>query len=161
MPSTHPLDLTEILLLVIAYLPLKRLPACARVSKAWYQACIPVIWESIRFYKGPKPNLIQSHSHLVKQVRARHMSEEYATLRLSNLDSFEVGSTGAGQRYGVPRTVEFIIQFIMGHPTVTRLSVEYFPEDYPPEFWDALLGFPNPRILFTSKLCHLWNEPTG
>ncbi|KAK3823259.1 MAG: hypothetical protein J3Q66DRAFT_385679 [Benniella sp.] len=146
MPSTHPLDLTEILLLVIAYLPLKRLPACARVSKTWYQACIPVIWENISFYKDPKPNLIQSHSHLVKKVKAGRMSEEYSTLRLSNLDSFELGCTG-GLSYNLPRTV----QFIMEHPTITRLSLEYIYQECPPEFWDALLGFPHLRILFISS----------
>ena len=49
-------------------------------------------------------------------------------------------------------TITFIedhhIQFIMGHPTVTRLSLTHFRPDRPSEFWDALLGFHNLRALW-------------
>lgn len=49
MASTHPLEITEILLYVASYVSVKSLPACARVSKAWYQAFIPAIWKEITY----------------------------------------------------------------------------------------------------------------
>src|SRR5690349_11668778 len=35
-PPTHPLEITDVLSLVVAYLPRRTLPTCACVSKTWY-----------------------------------------------------------------------------------------------------------------------------
>ncbi|KAK3823264.1 MAG: hypothetical protein J3Q66DRAFT_397726 [Benniella sp.] len=147
MPSTHPLELTELLSLVFAYLPPRSLPICARVSKSWYQVCIPLIWHDIdlqAILQSPQsPALIQNHSCLIKKFKVGYMSPEYAALRFSNLDSFEMD--GQGRRD--PHTN----QFILAHPTVTRLRLTNF-YGCPPAFWDALLGFHNLRTLSMSSL---------
>ncbi|KAK3823261.1 MAG: hypothetical protein J3Q66DRAFT_424896 [Benniella sp.] len=143
MPSPHPLELPEILPLVFAYLPLGSLPASARVSKTWYQACAPLIWNDIDLKDQPMAP-IQSHSHLVKKVKIGHVSEEYTALRFPNLDSLELNTWTEQDT----RT----ILFIMAHPTVTRLIMSrYYGDYYQPAFWDALLGFRNLRELAFSS----------
>ncbi|KAF9363539.1 hypothetical protein BGX34_003859 [Mortierella sp. NVP85] len=89
------------------------------------------------------PPLIQNHSCLIKKFKIGYMSREYAALRFSNLDSFEMD--GQGRRD--PHTS----QFILAHPTVTRLSLNNF-YGCPPAFWDALLGFHNLRTFSMSSL---------
>jgi hypothetical protein len=139
------LELVEILSLVAAYLPLESLPACARVSQAWYQACVPLIWSDIhlgglsRFAAS-----IQKNNHLVKRVNIGYMwRKDLANLRFSNLDSICLD---------VPEAVRDgdTIQFIMGHPTVTRLELKHLVSGQP-AFWDALLGFRNLRSLTMSS----------
>jgi len=147
MPSPHPLELTEIVSVVVAYLPLSSLPACARVNKAWYQACIPYIWSDTdldKLDKLPKfTALIQKRRLLIKKIRIKSMPQKYAALRLPNLDSLELDDECAGDIY---------TQFVMGHPTVTHLTLRKFSPSCPSAFWDALLGFENLRALAISNL---------
>ncbi|KAF9347119.1 hypothetical protein BGX34_003388, partial [Mortierella sp. NVP85] len=146
MPATHPLELAEILLLVVAYLPLRSLPPCARVSKAWYQACVPLIWGDIDLRKLPLSTaLIQRHNHLVKKVNIVPMSSEYAALRFSNLDCIHLRSMYYVQDIDTT-------QFIMEHSTTIHLDLENLLSDLEPEFWDKLLGFHNLRHLTMSSI---------
>lgn len=143
MLSTHPLELLELLELVVAYLPRRSLPACARVSKTWYQACVPLIWSDIDWDKlRDSTVLIQSHSHLVKKIKTGSMSKEHAAVRFQNLVSFELTSRLLVQHY--------CIEFIMQHPTITRLVLRKL-YDCPPAFWDALLGFQHLTSLYMSS----------
>ncbi|KAK3823249.1 MAG: hypothetical protein J3Q66DRAFT_331246 [Benniella sp.] len=147
MPSPHPLELAEILSLVAVYLPLRSLPSCARVSKAWYQACIPLIWRDIDLGKLPQSTaLIQRHSHLVKKVEIvpESREHEYTALRFSNLESIHFMSA-----YQV-RSND-IAQFIMNHPTTTCLEMRNLSTKCDPAFWEALLGFCNLRTLAMSS----------
>jgi len=123
MPSTHPLELVEILSLVVAFLPLRSLLACARVSRVWYQACIPCIWNYLELNDPSK-------------LKIGCIPQEYVALRFVNLDSLELHAPDT-------RT----IQFIMEHPTVTTLELRDLSQDCQPAFWDALLGFRNLRSL--------------
>ncbi|KAK3823246.1 MAG: LOW QUALITY PROTEIN: hypothetical protein J3Q66DRAFT_331240 [Benniella sp.] len=140
MPSTHPLELAEILLLVAAYF-------------AWYQACIPLIWRDIDLRKLPRSTaLIQRHSHLVKKVEISQ-EYEYTALRFSNLESIHLLSA-----YQV-RSND-IAQFIMNHPTTTCLEMRNLSTKCDPAFWEALLGFCNLRTLamsiFGTNLDKFW-----
>ncbi|KAK3823262.1 MAG: hypothetical protein J3Q66DRAFT_437653 [Benniella sp.] len=142
MPPT-PLELPEILSLVAAYLPPRSLPACARISKAWYQACVPFIWKSIDLKDQPMAP-IQSHSHLVKKVRIACVREEHNTVRFPNLDSLELNFQGHQHSAG--------IQFVMEHPTITRLELRTLFSGSRTELWDNLLGFRYLKTLaLTSK----------
>ncbi|KAK3823265.1 MAG: hypothetical protein J3Q66DRAFT_424904 [Benniella sp.] len=145
MPSPHPLELTEIVSVLVAYLPPSSLPACARVNKAWYQACIPYIWSNTDLDKLNKlpefTALVQKRRLLIKKIRIGPMSQEYTALRFPNLDSLELDGECVGDNY---------TQFVMGHPTVSRLALRRFSPSYPSTFWDALLGFQNLRALSMS-----------
>ncbi|KAK3823247.1 MAG: hypothetical protein J3Q66DRAFT_437640 [Benniella sp.] len=145
MPLTHPLELVEILSLVAAYLPLESLPACTRVSKTWYQACVPLIWSDIHLGGLSRCSAsIQKNKHLVKRVNIGYVwRKELASLSFSNLDSIclDVPELHGGDT----------IQFIMEHPTVTRLELKHLASGQP-AFWDALLGFRNLRSLSMSSL---------
>jgi hypothetical protein len=144
MSPTHPLELAEILMLVVPHLPLRSLPVCARVSRTWYQVCVPLIWNDIYLNMAPESTaLIQRHSHLVKKVRAGRMSRRCTALRFENLDSLELDTECVEDIY---------TRFVMGHPTVTRLALRYFHPGCPSAFWDALLGFHNLRTLSMSSL---------
>ncbi|KAK3823250.1 MAG: hypothetical protein J3Q66DRAFT_331247 [Benniella sp.] len=146
MPSPHPLELTEIISLVVRYLPHRSLPSCARVSKAWYQACIPHIWHHIHLKKLPKSTaLIHRHRHHVRRVSTGRMSQEHTALRFTSLDFIQIETQGHVQ------DVE-TIQFIMDHPTATRLELRTLLSDRHPAFWDALLRFHNLRALTMSSL---------
>ena len=69
MPSQHPLELPEILSDVASYVYKRSRPACARVSKGWYQAFIPHIWKDVSF-TSRKPELVAMpcYSHHVKKL---------------------------------------------------------------------------------------------
>ncbi|KAF9347120.1 hypothetical protein BGX34_003389 [Mortierella sp. NVP85] len=140
MPPAHPLGLAEILSLVVVHLPPNSLPVCARVSKAWYQACLPFFWEDFSLKDSEKSlALIQSHSHLVKKLRIGSVPQEHATLRFSNLDSIHLESPGIEDSH--------TIRFILEHPMVTRLELRSLLPACEPAFWDRLLGFHNLRDL--------------
>ncbi|KAK3823256.1 MAG: hypothetical protein J3Q66DRAFT_385676 [Benniella sp.] len=145
MPSTHPLELPELLPLVLVYLLPSSLPACARVSKVWYQVCVSFIWNNIDLKELSQPEaLIQGHSHLVKKVRIGRMWPQHTTLRFPSLASIHMGHPGSMDLD--------TIQFIMEHPTVTHLRLTTFSSNAQPAFWDRLLGFHNLRVLAMSSL---------
>ncbi|KAF9363540.1 hypothetical protein BGX34_003860 [Mortierella sp. NVP85] len=142
MQSPHPLEIPELVSLVIAYLPPSRLPAYARVSKLWYQVCSPIIWKDINLIRLPESTaLIQRCCHVVKKVTIGSLSQESAAIRFPNLGSLELNTEFRK---------DFHIQFVMAHPTITDLVMN---DSYccQPPFWDALLGFHNLRTLSMSS----------
>ena len=69
MPSRHPLELPEILSHIASYVHERSLPACARVSKGWYQAFIPHIWKDVSFTpRKPEHVAMPRYSHHVKKL---------------------------------------------------------------------------------------------
>jgi len=80
--------------------------------KAWYHACIPVIWNHIDLEKLPH----SSHSTL---------DACRVALKLSNLDFIHLESLGHVQDVDT-------IQFIMEHPTVTRFELRDLLADRQP-----------------------------
>ncbi|KAG0228284.1 hypothetical protein BGX31_006633 [Mortierella sp. GBA43] len=66
MHSNHPLQLPEILSKVAEYVPKRRYPVCLRISKAWYQVFIRLVWEDCDVHDF---RLVQSHAHLIKTLK--------------------------------------------------------------------------------------------
>ncbi|KAG0217544.1 hypothetical protein BGX31_000209 [Mortierella sp. GBA43] len=113
--------------MVLAYIPRHHLPACARVSKAWYGAVIPVLWKNIN---GDKlPEAIQQHAHFVKFFTLNvDPTERHLSLRFPNLISLTFGSTDHPD----------VVKLIAFHTSITRLEFQEFVPLLP---WDALIEF--------------------
>lgn len=117
--------------MVLAYIPRHHLPACARVSKAWYGATIPVLWKLVN--GGELPKAIHRYAHFVKFFTLNHdPTERHLSLRFPNLVSLTFGSTSHPD----------IVQLITPHTSITHLEFQGLVP-LPP--WDALLGFRNLR----------------
>ncbi|KAG0234721.1 hypothetical protein BGX31_004460 [Mortierella sp. GBA43] len=145
MLPLHPLELPEIVSRVAEYVPRGRLPVCARVSKAWYQASIPVLWRYIPMCGPIPPESVQVHRHLVKVFEASvALPKECISWRFPNLEWLNVDLV-----QDCPGTKEFTL----GHPTVSRLEIGNFIDAGPgPGFWQTLLGFKNLKDLTLSLM---------
>ncbi|KAI8348142.1 hypothetical protein B0O80DRAFT_187538 [Mortierella sp. GBAus27b] len=133
MPSPHPLELNEVLSQVARYIPLNNLPACALVSRTWYQAFNFAIWRTIGLNRE-RPDLpfaIQSHYHLVRKLHIQFVPiENHSTLRCPNLDTLDVCGSTQAQAYAA---------LILNHPNITRLSIRCLFASSP--LWSTLHGF--------------------
>lgn len=127
-----------------------RLPTCARVSHAWHQACIPILWSSSVFNTFTPVESLYVHRYHVKELRISNtLPTESIAWRFPNLNSLDTGF--ADNNLGIQ-------EFILGHPTVSRL--ELWPSFYEApgsEFWKGLLGFNNLNDL-TLSLTHIKEE---
>ncbi|KAF9362833.1 hypothetical protein BGX34_005409 [Mortierella sp. NVP85] len=70
MPTDNPLDKPEIALLIASYLQQPDLSACIRVSKAWRDEFLPLLWREIVFNTetpllGPHPASVCRYRHLI------------------------------------------------------------------------------------------------
>ncbi|KAK3810179.1 MAG: hypothetical protein J3Q66DRAFT_373217 [Benniella sp.] len=138
MPSLHPLEIPEILLGVASYVPVHNLPACARVSKIWHQAFIPLIWKDVRlFTDGAIPlGAIHSHGKFVKNLQiCCRVKQEHVALNCQNLTSVYVSRLCADS-----------LEFITKHPSVTQLRF-LEPIRGLSGYWDKLIGLPNLKDL--------------
>ncbi|KAF9981789.1 hypothetical protein BGZ65_003573 [Modicella reniformis] len=146
MPSTHPLELPEIVLSVALFVPQNSLPACALVSKAWHQIFNPFIWRVVKLdSKRPyPPKAIQNHCELVKALVIRRVPTlGHTTLRYPKLVSLEARCSLNGPD---------IMKFVDYHPFITHLSLWSFWPKSQPCLWDKLLGLRNLKALALSCL---------
>ncbi|KAF9359167.1 hypothetical protein BGX34_008517 [Mortierella sp. NVP85] len=140
--EAHPssaLAIPEIVSNVVRYVPLYHMPACARVSKSWYQAFMPFIWENISLIKS-KPSLLEAvnnHRHLVKTLTIHTLMPRIASLRFPNLKSLSIRSSKAEQR----------AEFILNHSDITALELLYLKSVPQSALWDTLFGFRHLREL--------------
>jgi len=143
MASTHPLELTEVVSNVACFVSFRSLPACARVSKTWYQAFIPIIWRDIRLNRGRAhpPKAIQSHAHLVRTLDIDcPLIQEHVDLRLPSLNHLDMDSQNEAS------TLELVFE----HPTLIHLKLWGLVSEPPRLFWENLLVFQNLRDLTLS-----------
>ncbi|KAG0234720.1 hypothetical protein B0O80DRAFT_532561 [Mortierella sp. GBAus27b] len=145
MPPSHPIDLPEILSTVAKHIPSRDLPACTRVSKAWYQAFISLTWRHITT-RHPIPNeSIHAHRHLVKTFKPLStLPQECTAWRFPNLESLDIVFT-----HRTPGIYDFILE----HPTLTSLTLCVSTNvcDPGPTFWKRLLGLVNLKDLTISS----------
>ncbi|KAF9365673.1 hypothetical protein BGX34_009008 [Mortierella sp. NVP85] len=142
MPTTSPLEITEILSHLTIFVPKSSLLSCALVSKSWYHAFNPIIWHDIVLdKKHPDPPLaIQCHRHHVKEFKidCKKATQGYINLRFPNLASLEIEAEQES-----PDVTELIMQ----HTAITRLSIIYLDPDPKSMFWEKLLGLYNLKDL--------------
>ncbi|KAK3810181.1 MAG: hypothetical protein J3Q66DRAFT_404945 [Benniella sp.] len=133
MASTHPLEIPEILLCITRYVPTKSLPACARVSKAWYQTFMPAIWKEINphDYDLGASIALQSHRDLVKSLVLFDPTQGPESFTFPNLHSLFVTGTAA----------QTATKMILEHNTISCLI--FLDSQPPPGLWAKLLEFPN------------------
>ncbi|KAG0243765.1 hypothetical protein B0O80DRAFT_463821 [Mortierella sp. GBAus27b] len=140
MHSPHPLDLPEILSHVARYVHEKSLPSCARVSKAWYRAFIPLVWEDIKvIHRGQVvPKAIWSHSHLVKRLKFGNRSIVNTSLRCPNLELLDFGRDLWADR---------VTELIISHPSITSLKLTRSKSGRELGIWTQLLEFRHLKAL--------------
>ncbi|KAF9354083.1 hypothetical protein BGX34_011225 [Mortierella sp. NVP85] len=141
MPPPRPLDLPEIISHIASYISERSRPACARVSKAWYRALLPFIWEEIKLSDWGRLSLeaIQSHSNLVKKLEVGNLpTQEHLAFRCPNLVLLRL--IHALQD-------EDSLELIAEHPSVSDLHLSGSMARYPAWFWDKLIGFSNLKTL--------------
>lgn len=138
------LELPEIVSYVARYVPLRALPACARVSKLWYQACVPFIWENVSLNTTDPGSLeaIKGHNHFVKTLTIGSLTPECAGLRFPNLMSLLVHHVKAEEH----------ADFIFNHPDIATLNLLYFKSDLEFALWSTVHGFRHLRKLRLSGL---------
>ncbi|KAK3814145.1 MAG: hypothetical protein J3Q66DRAFT_371079 [Benniella sp.] len=115
------------------------MPACARVSKSWYQAFMPFIWKSISLNK-PNPSLLEAvknHHHLVKTLTLDSRVPKNANLRFPNLKSLSLHSFKTKQHAEV----------ILNHSDIAALRLIYRKSVPGFALWDTLSGFRHLREL--------------
>jgi len=133
MPSRHPLGLPEILSHVASYVHKRSLPACAQVSKGWYQAFIPQIWMDVHLgTEGPHLEAMPRYGHHVITLDVDLEDHALDSLRCPNLQSLTLTQC--------PRSTELVLS----HPHITRLSIY---DAQLPELWTTLLQLHSLRDL--------------
>lgn len=131
MRSIDPLQLPEILSKVANFVPRHRRLICLRVSKAWYQAFIGLVWENTEVRaKGPSVETLRSHAHLVKEL---HLNQDqvpspHTALMFPNVEAFTFQG-GSAQEYQ---------ELILRHKWISRLSLYYPRYVQGCGLWDAL-----------------------
>ncbi|KAG0226494.1 hypothetical protein B0O80DRAFT_469621 [Mortierella sp. GBAus27b] len=135
MERTHPLELIEILSLVVSFLPRRDVLRYSLVSKLWHRACVPIIWEAVEL--SDKRD-IDEYRHFIKSVSFDSLPSDVDTLHFPRLRSANVW---------LYLNREVLQRFILRHPTLTCLSIQgsWTASDEP--FWDALLEFQHLREL--------------
>ncbi|KAK3810172.1 MAG: hypothetical protein J3Q66DRAFT_391321 [Benniella sp.] len=134
MPSQHPLELPEILSDIALYVHKRSLPACARVSKGWYQAFIPQIWMDVHLRTdGPHLEAMPRYGHHVITLDVDLEGHALGSLRCPNLQSLTLTQC--------PRST----QLVLSHPHITRLSIH--DAQLLPELWTTLLQLHSLRDL--------------
>ncbi|KAK3810169.1 MAG: hypothetical protein J3Q66DRAFT_64061 [Benniella sp.] len=123
MLSQHPLEVPEILSHIALYVHERSLPACARVSKGWYQAFIPQIWKDINL-TPQRLEAMPRYSHHVKKLRVGVGDLTPDLPQCPNLQSLVL--------YKYPRSTELVLN----HLHITRLCVQHIP--LVPELWTIL-----------------------
>ncbi|KAK3810185.1 MAG: hypothetical protein J3Q66DRAFT_64169 [Benniella sp.] len=138
MPSPQPLEFPEILLQVALWVSARDRPACARVSKAWYQVFVPLIWKSILWNMdrhGP-PEAARRHADLVKSLSIGIVTEERPVPRFPNLKSLFLGYNPQHPR------------LILDQPSIAALRFHCLQPAPEPTLWDGLLGFHHLKALW-------------
>lgn len=116
------------------------MPACARVSKSWYQAFMPFIWENVSLDR-PRPSLLEAaknHHRLVKTLTLDSLVPQNAGLRFPNLKSLSLRSFTVEQQHS---------EFILNHSDIAALGLNYHKSVPGFALWDALSGFRHLREL--------------
>ncbi|KAG0220900.1 hypothetical protein BGX31_010400 [Mortierella sp. GBA43] len=127
MHSIHPLQQPEILLNIAEYIPKHERPACLRVSKAWYQVLIRLIWENtITLHRKLPVEILQSHAHL---VRTLDIGPEHG----KNLNSIFPNLQALGLVGGSTKDYE---KLISQHTWISRLTIGH--TTIKDELWDTL-----------------------
>jgi len=125
MPSQHPLEFPEILSHLASYVHERSLPTCARVSKGWYQAFIPHIWEEVSFTsRRPELEAIPRYSHHVKKLIFRVRNVILDLPQCPNLQSLTL--------YGYRGATDLVLN----HPHITHLSLTQ--GQHLPDMWTIL-----------------------
>ncbi|KAF9938983.1 hypothetical protein BGZ65_011779 [Modicella reniformis] len=148
MPSICPLELPEILQSVANQTSERSLPACALVSKAWYQVFNPHLWKDINLSeKRPNPpEAIQRHCHLVRTLEITcQPKQEHAALRFPNLASLTVKNSLQDLD---------ITQLVTEHSTLSRLDLNFIKSGLQPSLplWKKLLELRNLKDLSISNI---------
>jgi hypothetical protein len=134
----HPLGLPEILQSVAKYLPDRSLPVCARVSRAWHQEFIPVIWRAIILGYCP-PEAARAHCQHISTIYTSYgFPLEYTTLRCPKLSSLEIATTDLN---------DDLSEFILGHPSLTSLKLHNCFLNPHAMLWERILGLYNLKDL--------------
>ncbi|KAK3810170.1 MAG: hypothetical protein J3Q66DRAFT_64094 [Benniella sp.] len=125
MPSQHPLELPEILSHIASYVHKRSRPSCARVSKGWYQAFIPLIWKDINLTPHrPELEAMPRYSHHVKKLNVDVRNLILDLPQCPNLQSLTLtkylGST----------------EMVLHHSHMTHLWINQ--EQLLPELWTIL-----------------------
>ena len=138
MPSPNPLDIPEILDCVAQFVSEESRPTCSRVSRAWYHAFSPCIWQDIKldYDRSDLPKAVHRYSHFIRTLTIDCVpTKEYNALQCSHLRSLKVGD---------PRKSYDYSDFITRYPSLTRLSLtglrSYAPSSSP-SIWHKLLAF--------------------
>ncbi|KAK3810168.1 MAG: hypothetical protein J3Q66DRAFT_352304 [Benniella sp.] len=125
MLSQHPLEVPEILSHVASYVHECSRPSCARVSKGWYQAFIPLIWKDINLTPHrPELEAMPRYSHHVKKLDVGVGNLILDLPQCPNLQSLVL--------FTYSRSTELVLN----HPHITRLCVQY--TRLVPELWTIL-----------------------
>ncbi|KAK3810171.1 MAG: hypothetical protein J3Q66DRAFT_352311 [Benniella sp.] len=103
MPSQHPLELPEILSHIASYVHKRSRPACARVSKGWYQAFIPHIWKDINL-PVQRLEAMRRYSHHVKKL--------YVGVKNPMLDPPQCPNLQSLTLYEYSRSTEFVLSHL-------------------------------------------------
>ncbi|KAK3810176.1 MAG: hypothetical protein J3Q66DRAFT_404940 [Benniella sp.] len=141
MPSLHPLELPEVLLSVASYVSERSLPDCVRVSKAWHQVFVPLLWKDIALQKSRPimPQAIHSNSQFVKTLRiCQSFAWERAAPVFPKLDSLTF-------EYSIPD--EYVFDFTTRHPFLTYLGLVKTVLPLSSRLLDQLIGLYNLRHL--------------
>ena len=156
MAHTHPLEIQEIIDLVVSYLRRKDLHICIRVSKSWRDKFLPHVWRVVRAGLnvddygvdhpiGPKRDAIDDHRHLIQDL----------TL---------VKKIGGFNKYQYPNMRRLVIDMNESKPHHSRLSMNLITKApmlvdltlaggcVPLTFWIALSKHPHLKHL---SLAHL------
>ncbi|KAF9940192.1 hypothetical protein BGZ65_007844 [Modicella reniformis] len=148
MVSPHPLELPEVILCVAKFVPDYGRPICARVSKVWYQAFSLTIWRHLKLGYGktrPSSTALFKHHHLIKAFELNgdpKLTDE--PLSFPNLEFLRLS---AGKK-GEPNFSDWVI----AHPSLTRLSLDQFMDSSLSALWENLVGFRHLRDLTLSRV---------
>jgi len=141
MLSPHPLQLPEIISHVASYVQEYSLPACAQVSKAWYQALVPFLWRNVSLDRPPSPEAIKSNSRFIKSLAINFtLPQEYFTLRCPNLVSLSM-------KHSISPDGADGLELVANHPSLIHLELNGPLRQYPEWFWDKLVGFRHLKVL--------------
>ncbi|KAF9356721.1 hypothetical protein BGX34_009782 [Mortierella sp. NVP85] len=139
MPSPHPLEIPEILLQVALWVSARDHPVCARVSKAWYQVFVPLIWKSIRWNtRGQRaPEAAWRHADLVKSLCIGTTTKKHPIPRFPNLKSLFGNSWHP--------------ELVLDQPSIAALRFHCLDSTPEPALWDGLLGFHHLKALWMAN----------
>ncbi|KAF9190466.1 hypothetical protein BGZ51_006882 [Haplosporangium sp. Z 767] len=144
-PITNPLNLPEILLIIVQFLTHKELVQCVRVSKTWHESFLPMLWETLDFTSVLKTEIL--HYELALQVLAKEPS------RCSLVKNFVCSNVNIPDVIKFPNLVSLeiegrlwrytknIIDFVSDHvQSIERLSLSNVRLKVPYTLWDVLLS---------------------